>query len=110
MFQFSNCFHWVAAPGSKLTQYSSEFERLLNIRTIRQRAVVGLLFGGVVSSSPNWDKPLYPLAREHLACVDVAFGVHGDHVQPEKLAPVFAHAAHLAHHLAVLAVEEPDVV
>src|SRR5260370_30245288 len=60
--------------------------------------------------SPNGHEPLYPLAGKPLTRVDVAFRVDSDHVQPKKLAPVFTHASHLAHHLAVLAVEEPDVV
>ena len=60
--------------------------------------------------SLNRDEPLYPLAGEYFACIDVAFGIHGDHVQAEELAAVFAHASHPAHHLAVLAVEEPDMV
>src|SRR5579864_6363570 len=60
--------------------------------------------------SLDGDEPLYPLACEHFTGVDIAFGVGGDHVEPEELASVFAHASHLADDLAVLAVEEPDVV
>src|SRR5882762_1218030 len=45
---------------------------------------------------PDWDESLY--------------AVDGDHVQAEPLSSVFAHAAHLAHDLAILAIQEPDVV
>ena len=53
---------------------------------------------------------LHPLAAEHFSRVNHAFGVHGDHVQPVELACVLAHAADLAHDLAILAIQEPDVV
>src|SRR6266850_8205010 len=55
-------------------------------------------------------EPLHALAGEHLARVDVPPGVGGDHVQAEELPAGLAHASELAHHLAVLAIEEPDVV
>src|SRR5258705_11032866 len=58
----------------------------------------------------NGEEPLHSLAGEYFTCIDIAFRVHADHVQPEELASVFAHAAHLAHNLAIFAVEEPDVV
>ena len=60
--------------------------------------------------SPARQEPLHPLTGENLARVDNAFGVNRNHMQPEELAAVFAHASHPAHYLAVLAVEEPDVV
>src|ERR1700674_2165560 len=63
-----------------------------------------------VRLSLHRDEPLYPLAGEHLTRVDVAFGVHGDHVQAEELAAVFAHLTHLAQDLAIQPVEEPVVV
>src|SRR6267378_2768481 len=59
---------------------------------------------------PDRDESLYALAGEHLTRVDVALRVDGDHVQAEPLSSVFAHAAHLAHDLAILAIQEPDVV
>ncbi len=63
----------------------------------------------------GWDLPgrvksLNALTGEYLARVDSAFRIHGDHVQAEELAPVFAHASQLTDDLAILAVEKPDVV
>src|SRR6188474_353530 len=50
------------------------------------------------------------LAGEHLARIDVAARVGGDHVQAEELAAALTHAPERANHLAVRAVQEPDVV
>jgi len=36
--------------------------------------------------------------------------INGDHMKPEELSAVLAHAAQRAHDFAVLAVQEPDVV
>src|SRR5260370_37578600 len=67
----------------------------------------GLLEGECYSNclpiSLHREEALHSLAGEHLTCVDVAFGIHGDHVQPEELAPVFAHAPQLRHNLAIVA-------
>src|SRR5438445_10155785 len=56
------------------------------------------------------EKPLHSLAGKHFASVDDALRVHRFHMEPEELAAVFAHLAHLSQDLAVLAIEEPDVV
>ena len=54
-------------------------------------------------------EPLHPEGVD-LPGVDEALRIHGDHVQAEKLAPGFAYASQLAHDLAGLPVEEPDLV
>ena len=56
------------------------------------------------------DEPLDPLAVLNLAGIDVAFRVDGNHMQPEELPAILARAAHLAYHLAVFSIEEPDAV
>src|SRR2546425_141979 len=70
--------------------------------------------GQLLEQLPPWTlsrhKPLHALAGEDLTRVDVALRIDGDHVKPEKLAAGFAHAAQLADDLAVLAVQEPDVI
>src|ERR1700722_9941492 len=50
---------------------------------------------------PDRQESLDPFTGEDLTCVDVAFRVHRDHVQPEELATVFAHASHLTDDLAI---------
>src|ERR1700722_1072927 len=55
-------------------------------------------------------KLLHTLAREDLPCVDDAFRIYRDHVQPKELARILAHTAHLAHDFAIHAIEEPNVV
>src|SRR5690242_7282008 len=65
---------------------------------------------GSEGPSLNRHEPLHPLAGEDLTSIAIALRIHGDHVQPEDLAPVFAQASHLAHDFAILAVEEPDVI
>src|SRR5579871_279115 len=64
----------------------------------------------IISPSFHRQEPLHALAREDFAGVDVALGIDRYHVQPEKLAAVFAHVAHLADYFAVLAVQKPNVV
>ena len=56
------------------------------------------------------DEPLHALTREHSASVDVPLRIGRDHVQPEELAAVLAHAAELTDHLARFPLEEPYVV
>jgi hypothetical protein len=60
--------------------------------------------------SRHGNESLDAFALENLAGVDDSFGVHGNHVEPEELAAVLAHAAHLTDDFAVVAVQEPDVV
>src|SRR5439155_498344 len=55
-------------------------------------------------------KPLDALAGEDLTGVDVALRIDGDHVKPEPLAAVFAHAAHLSDDPAVLPIQKPEVI
>ena len=55
-------------------------------------------------------EPLHALAGEDLTRVDGALRIDGDHVKPVKLAAAITHAAHLTDDLAVLAVQEPDVI
>ena len=51
-----------------------------------------------------------PLAGEHLTRIDGALRIDRDHMQPVELAAAIAHAPHLTHDLAILAIEEPDVI
>src|SRR6266540_7347212 len=60
--------------------------------------------------SAHRHEPLHSLAVEHLARIDASLRVDGDHVQPKELPAVFAHAAHLTQDLALVPVQEPDVV
>src|SRR5579872_5435626 len=90
---------WLYGCGSSLRQSRTVNEG--SCRLSRTSFLLILLFR---------DEPLHPLASEHLTRVDIALGVHFDHVQSEELAGVLPHAAQLAHHLAILAVEEPDVI
>src|SRR5262249_41769487 len=53
---------------------------------------------------------LHAFAGEHLAGVNNALGVDGNHVQAVPLTCVLAHAAHLPQYLSVFAVEEVDMV
>jgi hypothetical protein len=69
---------------------------------LRPALTVGLLFNG--------HEPLHALAAEDFPRVDVALGVDRNHMQPVELACIFAHAAQLAHDLAIFAIQEPDVV
>ena len=72
-----------------------------------RKAIVG---EGYLFLLLNRHEPLHPLPVENLAGIDVAFRIDGDHVQPEELAAVLAHATERAHDLAILAIEEPYVV
>src|SRR5262252_4474634 len=56
------------------------------------------------------DEPLGPLARVHFGRVDVAPGVYRQIVHPVKLSGLAPVPAELAHDLAVVAQERPDVI
>src|SRR6185436_13446752 len=64
----------------------------------------------LASRAVSRHESLDALSRENLTGVDVAFRIGGDHVQAEKLAATFAHAAQPAGDLAVVTIEEPDRV
>src|SRR5207244_2399361 len=71
---------------------------------------VGQLLEQLPPRTVGGHEPLHALACEDLTCVDVAPRVDRDHVHPVELTAVVTHAAHLAHELAVFAVEEINVV
>ena len=56
------------------------------------------------------NKPLHALALKDFASINVAFGIHSDHVKTKKLAAVFTHSAYLSHDCAVLPIQKPDMV
>src|SRR6185295_6135102 len=105
-----------AAPASApaptaATAATSDAARLCSNRPAARfwSLVISVVFARV-ASLPRRHEPLHAFAGEHFASVDVAFRVKSDHVQAEPLSAVFAHAAHLADDLAVISIEEPDVV
>src|SRR5215467_9206316 len=56
------------------------------------------------------EEPLGPFARVHFGRVDVALGVYRQIVHPVKLSGLPPVAAELAHDLAIVAQERPDVI
>src|SRR5262245_24719902 len=64
----------------------------------------------LASRAVSGDESLDALSGEDLAGIDVALRIGGDHVQAEKLAAAFAHAAQSSRDLAVVTIEEPDRV
>src|SRR2546430_2738176 len=78
-------------------------------RTFARLVGFGIERSGLRGVLADEQEALHALAVEHLARIEIAFGIGGDHVQPEELAAVLTHAAQLSDRRTSLAIDEPDV-